>query len=322
MSNKGWLRTMFYSLTQQIVRQDLGYWIVYAALRPDRNHRLVAYPYYAKYALPGDKTTFRHIDLNVNKYLESSRGGEIIQGSVSFDDEDEKGCTELVLGFHKQIGRWWSGVRERDDAVDGWVTGLNKRYTAKDEEEFGPFVSIPCARGDARVTKPEVPHGSTGPQARVRRTVLPWFVGLQPDMERLDNDESDTWSELAAHNLMLTAPKYTPSGLENRYGPPPFKFPPSTHLILQSRVSSALVCRVPWTDHMVEREAKLLLGEGRQLAWRMVLRGRMDALRQFKSLWPGVKEMEIQAYGSQSFFGAVKMSIRARSKRAPGGVSS
>lgn len=27
--NKGWLRTIFYSLTQQLVRQDLLYWMLY-----------------------------------------------------------------------------------------------------------------------------------------------------------------------------------------------------------------------------------------------------------------------------------------------------
>ena len=44
-TNKGWLRTMYHSLTQQIIRQDLEYWLLYACLRPDRNPRLVSYPF-------------------------------------------------------------------------------------------------------------------------------------------------------------------------------------------------------------------------------------------------------------------------------------
>ena len=71
MVYRGWLRTMYHSLTQQIIRQDLTYWLIYVCLRLDRNHHLVSYPYYAKYAVPGDSTFFRHIDMNIPKYLQN-----------------------------------------------------------------------------------------------------------------------------------------------------------------------------------------------------------------------------------------------------------
>jgi len=109
--NKGWLRTMSYSLTQQINRQDLEYWALYACLRPDRNIRLVSYHYYAKYVAPGVYTYFRHIDMNVSKYLANGHGGNIIQGSVSLDDENAEGCMEIVRGFLKNIESWWGKVK-------------------------------------------------------------------------------------------------------------------------------------------------------------------------------------------------------------------
>ncbi|KAI9764631.1 MAG: hypothetical protein M1840_008128 [Geoglossum simile] len=42
---RGWMRHMFYSLTQQLVRQDPAYWTMVAAARPDQNWRLASYPY-------------------------------------------------------------------------------------------------------------------------------------------------------------------------------------------------------------------------------------------------------------------------------------
>lgn len=87
---------MYYSLTQQIIRQDLEYWALYVCLRPDRNARLISYPYYTKYSQEGDKTFLRHIDMSIPLYLEDGHGSAIIQGSVSLDDEDEDGCTEIV----------------------------------------------------------------------------------------------------------------------------------------------------------------------------------------------------------------------------------
>ena len=105
--NRGWLRTMLYSLTQQIVRGDLLYWLLYVALRLDRNPRLISYPYYAKFATGGDSTTFRHIDIYIPQFLETGRGEDIIQGSVSLDDETVVGgCTEIVSGFHHHLRAW------------------------------------------------------------------------------------------------------------------------------------------------------------------------------------------------------------------------
>ena len=101
--NYGWLRVMFYSLTQQLIRQDIMYWMLYACLRPDRNVRLISYPYYTKYAIEGDNTYFRHIDMNIPRYLADGHGGNIIQGSVSLDDESEKACTMIVPEFHHKI---------------------------------------------------------------------------------------------------------------------------------------------------------------------------------------------------------------------------
>lgn len=72
--------------------------MLYVALRPDRNHRLVMFPYYCKYVGSDDhNTAFRHIDISIPKYLDSGRGRNMIQGSVSLDDETtEDGCTILV----------------------------------------------------------------------------------------------------------------------------------------------------------------------------------------------------------------------------------
>lgn len=63
--NYGWLRNMSYSLSQQLMRQKPQYLATYALLRADHAWRLVSYPFYAKFAQPGDQTYFRHIDINI-----------------------------------------------------------------------------------------------------------------------------------------------------------------------------------------------------------------------------------------------------------------
>ena len=92
---------MLYSLSQQLVRQNLGYYLLYIALRPDYNSRLVSYSYYAKFAEKSDSTVFRYINMNIKQFLKNGRGANIIQSSVLLDDEGaDMGCTIIVPGMH------------------------------------------------------------------------------------------------------------------------------------------------------------------------------------------------------------------------------
>lgn len=311
--NKGWLRTMMYSLTQQIIRQDISYWALYTALRPDRNPRLVAYPYYAKYAQSGDSTAFRHVDLNIPEYLESGRGGNAIQGSVSLDEETiEGGCTELIPGFHRRLKEWWADTTIGSEGrairgTTGRVHEINSLWSAAAATKYGQFVPVPCAQGAVRITRPEIFHGSLATQNKPgtytrRRTILPWFVGLQEDRMTLDTAESDTWAELAIAHLTQSAPKSSPSGHPNMYGRIPYRFPAATQLFLDTPISNALMCRTLWDDPSVVAQAKVLLGVDRGAAQAEVARYRAKALMEFKRAYAHMVAAEIQYYRTESFF--------------------
>ena len=198
---------MWHSLFQSAMRQDIGYYALIAAVRPDQNSCLVCYPYYTKMAIPGDDTGFLHIDLNVPRLLETGRGAQIVQTTVAVDDETEDGCTLLIPGFFRHIKEWWRRVEQRGLDKGGYVTKISqKTLTKEDRSEFGDFEPFPCRRGDVRITRPEIPHGSTEGAPQIRRTLFPWFTGVQPDMETLDNAESDSWSQLAVSYRDLEAP--------------------------------------------------------------------------------------------------------------------
>lgn len=105
--NLGWLQVCWYSLAQDVVRQDL-YYLLYIVLREDNAYKLISYSYYCKYSHENDETGFRHIDLNIPKLLSEQRGKYQIQGSMSLDDEKETDCTIVVKGFHRdEVIRTW-----------------------------------------------------------------------------------------------------------------------------------------------------------------------------------------------------------------------
>ena len=301
-ANRGWLRTMYYGLVQQAIRQDIGYWALYVCLRPDHQQKLIAYPYYAKYALPQDLTFFQHLDLNVRQFLETGKGGNIIQGSVSLDDETFDGCTTIIPGFHHRIQEWWARVVQRQEVPDGRITGMAKIWHPEDAQDFGAFVPVPAQRGTVRITRPEIPHGSTANSRKIRRTILPWFVGIDDNHEQLDNPESESWGQLSQYHARQEAPQLTPSGHPNKYGPIPYRFPASIPLWLESAISHALRGNTTWDDPRVQWEANLLLGLDREAAQAAIVSHRCHALREIKKCWDMVRHAEQEFFEVDSFF--------------------
>lgn len=302
--NYGWLRNMVHSVGQQLMRQDPLYYSVYCHLRPDHHWRLVSYPYYAKYASKGDQTFFRHIDVNIPDLIATNRGASMIQGTVSLDDEDDSNCTEILPGMHRHLHTWWDRVVARGKDTNGFVHRISTDvYSNDDIDFFGiDWTKQPCPRGGIRVTLPHLPHGAQGPSSCTRRTMLPWFVAVQDDHEQLETVEAGTWSQLATAHRDLVAPHSSPSGLSNRYGAIPYRFPAAVELVGISALSDALVCRRRWDSPAVVADRNLLLGQDREGAARHVREWRRRAGRMVLSCFETMRRAEELAFGTRSFF--------------------
>lgn len=306
-ANLGWLRNMFYSIGQQLMRQDPVYYMLYTALRPDQQWRFVSYPYYAKYAVKGDSTQFRHIDLNVRQLISSNRGGAMIQGSVSLDDEDELNCTMVLPGMQWKLGEWWQRVCERGQQADGFVYRLTPQvFTREDATALGTdWKGVPCRRGEVRVTLPQIPHGA-GPSTGTRRTMLPWFVGVQDDLESLEVVEGGTWSDLSKAHRDLTSPTATPSGHPNHYGAIPYRFSAAVELTGIGALSDALVCRRRWDSPQVLHERDVVLGGDRSAVKEFVLAWRNRAEKLAVEAFKTVEAAERAAFGAKSYFNRIE----------------
>jgi hypothetical protein len=131
------------------------------ALRGDHHWRLISYSYYVKYATRSG-TFFRHIDLNITQYLINGRGGNMIQGTVSLDDEQDDCCTEIILGMNskEKIQDWYDRIVARHnkaDVMDDFVNRVQdkKIWSPEDAEYFKTdFTPQPCNNGKARISDP------------------------------------------------------------------------------------------------------------------------------------------------------------------------
>jgi len=164
------------------------------------------------------------------------------------------------------------------------------------------WTAQPCPKGHVRVTLPHLPHGAYGPAKHVRRTMLPWFVGLQKDLEMLEVTEAGTWKDLADAHRDLVAASSSPSGLANRYGVIPFAFPAAIELDGLGALSDAMVCRRRHDKASVVSEKKVLLHgtDGQRDEFIRVWRQR--TVNRVIELFEEVQAAERLAFGSKSCF--------------------
>jgi len=240
-ANYGWCRNMWHSLVQQVMRQDPVFYGLNVTARADGNWRLVSFSYYTKYAMSGDSTGFKHIDINIGELLKSGRGGSTVQTAISLDDEFSDGCTIVVPGFHHHIGEWWGKVEVRGKGRKGLVQSVEDLYWKEDEGMYESFVPVVCKQRDIRMTLASMIHGSTGGCVRRRRVVHLWLVGLDSDHGGLEIEESESWSEVSQAHRDMRAMKVGVTGQSHMFGVGDGRFPGCVEIRGMSGIGDALV---------------------------------------------------------------------------------
>jgi hypothetical protein len=98
-----------------------------------------------------DYTFFRHIDMNVSNYFRNDYDDNIIQESVSLDDENLRNCTKIVSEFYQKIRDWWVKMKSREHVLNDHVTKLTKIWLSENEAKFENFVLVLCYRENVRI---------------------------------------------------------------------------------------------------------------------------------------------------------------------------
>jgi Phytanoyl-CoA dioxygenase (PhyH) len=297
--NLGWCRNMWHSLVQQVIRQDQAFYGLNVAARRDKNWRLVSFPYYTRHAMVGDSTAFKHVDLNIRRFLETGRGRNMVQTAVSMDDEDAEGCTIIVPGFHKHVREWWEGVVKGGGNKDGLVHGVGHIYRREEEERFGRFVSVVCRRGDVRMTLPEILHGSTGCK-RLRRVVYPWLMGLDEE-GKLELAECGTVESVASAHAKMQPVQRAPAGQGHHFSVGG-RFEGAVEIRGVTAVGDALMGARRWDSGAVLMERNVILGGDEEAAHGLIAIGREKMKKAWKEGFELMVKSEMCAFGEDSYF--------------------
>jgi len=132
--------------------------------------------------------------------------------------------------------------------------------------------------------------------------MLPWFCGLQSDLETLEVIEGGTWDDLMAAHRDKVAARLSPSGLPNRYGAIPFAFPAAIDLGGLGPLSDALVCRQRHDRHDVVAEKRLLLTGAEADVDAYLEQWRKTAVNRVCEAFERVKAAEVEGFREKSYF--------------------
>lgn len=175
------------------MRMSPCYYLWHVALRPDHQWKLISYPYYAKYAKEGDYTFFRHIDINVPDWIAKDRGQNAIQGTLTLTEKTSGQCTVILPGMHQanKLKAWWDTVKAMEKETNEFIHKIDSAmWTKKHAKVFQTdCTDVMCMSGDVRITRLSLPRGSHEPAKQARRTILPWYVGIQDHHEGLGTPE-------------------------------------------------------------------------------------------------------------------------------------
>lgn len=157
--------------------------------------------------------------------------------------------------------------------------------------------------GDVRISLPSLPHGSTGPATKRRRSILPWFVRIRDDHSTLDTPESGTWEEVSAAHRDLIQATRTPSGLtSSKHRRLQYAFPAAPRFHGDNLIPDCLVGRARWTDPGVSTELDVLFGQDEVAAIAYINSWRRAAQMTYARLFLEMMNDEKQAFGNSSFF--------------------
>lgn len=299
-AQKGWVRNMFYSLTQQIIRCDPLVYALNVALRPDQNHRLVSHPYITKDADPATckNAGFLHVDANYAQLVGGGPGCDRLTCGISLDDEDERNCTVVVPGTHLRSAEILSHLRAAglENKTPALTTDFEKCWSRLLARTFGSPVPVPLKRYGMRISHVGVIHGSTPNVTIRRRLILPWFMGFGPDYANSDVANTATWCELAQQHRECIPPPREPSGQTPRSPLPPI-LPWSVHLHPSHALGRAILGQVKFEDPMVVHEMNQLFHPDKRISQRYLSQVRAQAVKDFEQAWQVVQALEYGAAG-------------------------
>jgi hypothetical protein len=242
------LNDCIYSVTQQLMRQDVSSYALHVGVRPDKCWRLCSYPSHAKCVPKCRAVESMSVDINIHKFYLEGRGRSMVMSHSALVSEDDRGGLVMARAVYRSSREWAAQLEKKGLELTGPVHHLTPEYLPLDMLKLlnCGLRKVEAAFGDTIFHRPAVPYGTSGKVNGTMVWASPCYVAVQDDYETLEFPESITWSELSAAHRDMISPKNGPTGEPLTQGVIRCAFPASVSLTGLGPLSEALVGRQRW----------------------------------------------------------------------------
>ncbi len=113
LTNHDWLRMTMYITLQQLVRQNIMYYLITMILQLNHEIDLLTFSYFMKITFKNNSELIKHVNLNVNDLM-SDREQSWIQNTAVFANELIDKDDEFILDLHLCMKKWWKETIKRN----------------------------------------------------------------------------------------------------------------------------------------------------------------------------------------------------------------
>jgi hypothetical protein len=275
----GLVPSMYYSLLQQLVRQDPALYEAHVSLRTDGATRLMAVPLSARFFDTGsvaDVTLYEGDTRAIRANTCSTIHDEVVIGGNE--------GVELLAASASDVRAWLEGGDETRD----YITALAPLPAALAWVAPAQNNDLVCARA--------------GTPMRYRFTATEPLLSVSSGLVALtDTDVLENGmrlSDVAYYHASMTLPKHSRRGDISIPG----RFPAAVELTDLGPLSGALVGRMSWDSPAVQEQRQLVLTGTKHQVQQFYTTWRKHARAQVLHCWKIVQERERLLYGERSYF--------------------
>ncbi len=313
LTNHDWLRTTMYITLQQLVRQNIVYYLITVTLWLNHEIDFLIFSYFMKITFKNDSELIRHVNLNVNDLM-SDREQSRIQSTAMFADELIDKDNEFILDLHFRMKKWWKEAIKRNLATNEYTHCVVLEMFNENNSRTSDlkWVNQSCFADSVHFWMSHLSHNNRSKSDEQRIAMLIYHTAIFKDEVNMKIAKCETKNEVIIALQDQRLIDATSSELENDKQE---KVLFCHSVIVKIRevcsTSNTLIDLQSWNLIKMLKERSLLFDQNRKQVKEFVEFHRKSALNQVRKAHERMKETEIAVYESKFYFYCVKNDIKS-----------
>ena len=313
LTNHDWLRMTMYIMLQQLVRQNIMYYLITVILWLNHEINLLTFSYFMKITFKNDLELIKHVNLNINDLM-SDREQSWIQSTAVFANKLIDKDNEFILDLHLCMKKWWKEAIKRNLATDEYThCVVLEMFNENDSRRSDlKWVNQSCFADSVHFWMSHLSHDNRDKSDEQRIAMLIYHTAIFKDEVNMKIVKCETKNEVIVALWDQRLIDAISSELENDKQEK-VSFHHSVIMKIQKvgSTSNVLIDFQSWNSMKMLKEKSLLFDQNLKQVKDFIEFHWKSALNQMRRTYKRIKKIKIAIYESKFYFYCVKNDIKS-----------